>query len=252
LEHLPVVEGKEKGFLQHRVETTASGVILAKAGRNALYRISSSRKRETNFCGCSFPKKWRTEVRESLQSRRASFYHGAKIRNSAVLPLAGNLLGSAFPKPCFAACAAYPRRAHAARKEVTTMRKKYNTPHRSRVVKTRLSEDEYADFTARLAPYGISQSEFLRQAIRRATIRPVVHVSSVNDEVLSAVGKLTAEYGRIGGNLNQIARYLNEYGAPYNALSGEVRAAIADLAALKYEILQKVGDAVGNTQAYQL
>ena len=51
------------------------------------------------------------------------------------------------------------------------MRKKYNTPHRSRVVKTRLSEDEYADFTARLAPYGISQSEFLRQAIRRATIR---------------------------------------------------------------------------------
>ncbi len=131
------------------------------------------------------------------------------------------------------------------------MRKKYNTPHRSRVVKTRLSEDEYADFTARLAPYGISQSEFLRQAIRRATIRPVVHVSSVNDELLSAVGKLTAEYGRIGGNLNQIARYLNEYGAPYNALSGEVRAAIADLAALKYEVLKKVGDAVGNTQAYQ-
>ena len=73
------------------------------------------------------------------------------------------------------------------------MRKKYNTPHRSRVVKTRLSEDEYADFTARLAPYGISQSEFLRQAIRRATIRPVVHVSSVNDELLSAVGKLTAD-----------------------------------------------------------
>ena len=132
------------------------------------------------------------------------------------------------------------------------MRKKYNTPHRSRVVKTRLTEDEYADFTARLAPYGISQSEFLRQAIRRTTIRPVLHVSSVNDELLSAVGKLAAEYGRIGGNLNQIARYLNECGAPYNALSGEVRAAIADLAALKYEVLQKVGDAVGNTQAYQL
>ena len=129
------------------------------------------------------------------------------------------------------------------------MRKKYNTPHRSRVVKTRLSEDEYADFTARLAPYGISQSEFLRQAIRRTTIRPVLHVSSVNDELLSAVGKLAAEYGRIGGNLNQIARYLN---APYHALSGEVRAAIADLAALKYEVLKKVGDAVGNTQTYQL
>ena len=48
------------------------------------------------------------------------------------------------------------------------MPKRYNTPHRSRVVKTRLSEDEYADFTARLAPYGISQSEFLRQALAPA------------------------------------------------------------------------------------
>ena len=131
-------------------------------------------------------------------------------------------------------------------------RKKYNTPHRSRVVKTRLTDEEYAEFAARLAPYDISHSEFLRQAIRRAAIRPVVHVSAVNDELLAAIGKLAAEYGRIGGNLNQIARYLNEYGAPYNALSGEVRAAIADLAALKHEVLKKVGDAVGNTQAYQL
>ena len=126
--------------------------------------------------------------------------------------------------------------------------KRYNTPHRSRVVKTRLTDEEYADFTARLAPYGMSQSEFIRQAITRATIRPIVTVSPVNDELLAAVGKLTAEYGR----LNQIARYLNEYGVPYNALSGEVRAAISDLAALKFEVLQKVGEAVGNIQTYQL
>ena len=132
------------------------------------------------------------------------------------------------------------------------MPKRYNTPHRSRVVKTRLSEEEYADFTARLAPYGISQSEFLRQAIRRATIRPVVHVSSVNDELLSAVGTLTAEYGRIGGNLNQIARTLNEWHSPYPAMAKELREAAADLAALKYEVLKKVGDAVGNTQAFRL
>ena len=132
------------------------------------------------------------------------------------------------------------------------MRKRYNTPHRSRVVKTRMTEEEYAEFAERLSAYNMSQAEFIRQAITGAAIRPIITVSPVNDELLAAVGKLTTEYGRIGGNLNQIARYLNEYGAPYNALSGEVRAAIADLAALKYEVLKKVGDAVGNTQAYQL
>ena len=126
------------------------------------------------------------------------------------------------------------------------MKKKYNTPHRSHVVKTRMTEEEYADFTERLKHYDMSQAEFIRQAITRATIRPIVTVSPVNDELL------TAEYGKIGGNLNQIARVLNEYGTPYNALSVEVRAAISDLAALKFEVLRKVGDAVGNIQTYQL
>ena len=115
------------------------------------------------------------------------------------------------------------------------MRKKYNTPHRRHVVKTRMTDEEYADFTGRLAAYEISQSEFIRQAIRKATIRPIVTVSPVNDGLLAALSKLTAEYGKIGGNLNQIAR-----------------TAVSDLAALKFEVLQKVGEAVGDTQTYQL
>ena len=132
------------------------------------------------------------------------------------------------------------------------MRKRYVTPHRSRVVKTRMTEEEYADFAERLAACGMSQAEFIRQAITKTTVRPIITVSPVNDELLAAVGKLTAEYGKIGGNLNQIARALNEYGAPYGTLSGEIRAAMADLATLKFEVLQKVGEAVGNIQTYQL
>ena len=129
-------------------------------------------------------------------------------------------------------------------------RKKYDTPHRSRVVKTRMTEEEYADFAARLAPYGISQSEFIRRAIQGASIRPVVTVSPVNDELLAALGKLTAEYGRIGNNLKQIARAINDWQNPQ--LAAEVRAAASDLAALKFEVLEKVGEAVGNVQTYQL
>ena len=39
------------------------------------------------------------------------------------------------------------------------MRKKYNTPHRRHVVKTRMTDEEYADFTGRLAAYEISHTE---------------------------------------------------------------------------------------------
>ena len=43
------------------------------------------------------------------------------------------------------------------------MRKRYNTPHRSRVVKTRMTEEEYAEFAERLSAYNMSQAEFIRQ-----------------------------------------------------------------------------------------
>ena len=46
------------------------------------------------------------------------------------------------------------------------------------------------------------------------------------------------------GNLNQITRTLNEWHSPYPQLAGEVRAVVSDLAALKFEVLQKVGRCV--------
>ena len=132
------------------------------------------------------------------------------------------------------------------------MRKPYNTPLRTHVVKTRLTDEEHELFLNQCRTYGISQSEMLRQSMTRLQIKPVIHVSAVNDELFAAIGKLTAEYGRIGSNLNQIARTLNEWHSPYPQLAGEVRSAASDLAALKFEVLEKVGEAVGNVQAYQL
>lgn len=132
------------------------------------------------------------------------------------------------------------------------MTKTYNTPKRTHIVKTRLDDEEHSFFMEQLKNYEMSQAEFIREAISGATIRPVIVASLVSDELLSAIGKLTAEYGRIGNNLNQIARHLNEWHSPYPQLAAELRNAASDLTALKFEILGKVGDAVGNIQAYQL
>ena len=132
------------------------------------------------------------------------------------------------------------------------MSKKYNTPHRTFVVKTRLTEDEHSFFMEQLKNYEMSQSEFIRQAIDGATIRPVIVASTLNDDLLAAVGKLTAEYGWIGNNLNQIARHLNEWHSTYPAMAKELQDAATDLAMLKFEVMKKVGDAVGNVQAYKL
>ena len=132
------------------------------------------------------------------------------------------------------------------------MSKAYNTPKRTHLVKTRLDDAEYEEFLKRIELYGMNQSEFIRQSISGATVKPIITVHPVNDELLSALGKLTAEYGRIGSNLNQIARHLNEWHSPYPDMAKELQDASTDLAMLKYDVLQKVGDALGNIQAYQL
>lgn len=132
------------------------------------------------------------------------------------------------------------------------MAKTYNTPKRTHIVKTRLDDEEYAEFMSRMRLYEMSQAEFIREAISGATIRPTIVVSLVNDDLLAAVGKLTVEYGRIGNNLNQIARHLNEWRSPYPAMAKELQDAATDLATLKFEVMEKVGDAVGNVQAYKL
>ena len=100
------------------------------------------------------------------------------------------------------------------------MSKKYNTPKRNIVVKTRMTNEEYADFTERVNLCGVSQSEFIRQSIENAVIKPIITISPINEKLLSAVNQLTAQLGKIGGNLNQIARFLNEHGMPYNFIVG--------------------------------
>lgn len=136
-------------------------------------------------------------------------------------------------------------------KEETNVQK-YNTPKRNHIVKTRLDDEEYADFLHRLEIYSMNQLEFIRQAISGATIKPTIVATLVSEDLITAIGKLTAEYGRIGNNLNQIARHLNEWHSPYPTMAKELRDATVDLAILNFEVMKKVGDAVGNVQAYQL
>lgn len=98
----------------------------------------------------------------------------------------------------------------------------------------------------------MSQSEYIRQAIFYSRITPIIRVNQSSEEMLTALSRLLSQYGKIGSNLNQIARYLNEYGTPYNGLSAELQTAAADLAALKFEVLKVIGEAYGNDKTYRL
>ena len=115
-------------------------------------------------------------------------------------------------------------------------------------VTIRLTDTEFSIIENTAEQADMTISEYMRKQIMEGQVNTKFEVVADVKEIKKLIGEL----GKIGSNLNQIARALNEYGTPYNALSVEVRAAISDLAALKFEVLRKVGDAVGNIQTYQL
>ena len=87
------------------------------AGRKALLRCLVSRKRAETAASIALlagageartPRRICSMNRRSRKRHffRARFYHSTKIRLSAHFAPAGILLGSAFPKPCYAPCRA--------------------------------------------------------------------------------------------------------------------------------------------------
>ena len=62
------------------------------------------------------------------------------------------------------------------------------------------------------------------------------------------IQSLLAQYGKIGSNLNQIAKYFNTGGERSLAMQEEIQQNISDLYSLRKEVLRLAGDFTGNYQ----
>lgn len=89
------------------------------------------------------------------------------------------------------------------------MSKKYQArddTNRNRKITVRFSEDEYDQINFICEVLGITYSQYLRRAaLTRRIEHPTVYATFSDD----AAQKLTGQMGKIGSNLNQIARKLN-------------------------------------------
>ena len=75
---------------------------------------------------------------------------------------------------------------------------------------------------------------------------------TVRQEIITEVPelkKVIAELGKIGSNLNQIARYYNNGGANSSYLYDRIMQALGDLFDMKYEIEKLGGEFRGYSQA---
>ena len=122
-------------------------------------------------------------------------------------------------------------------------RKKTEEKYRYKnVVSLKVTDTELAILYQRAATAGLSRSEYLRKLFLEKEIH--VHYEIVAD--MKDLRDLLNEYGKIGSNLNQIARYFNTGGERSLAMEDDIRHCISQLFELRKEVLKLAGKGYGN------
>lgn len=84
----------------------------------------------------------------------------------------------------------------------------------------------------------------LRHSLGKPSRSDFVQFEVVAD--VKEIKKLIGELGKIGSNLNQIARYFNQGGIISSEMRKEIKKSLRDIYEMKYEVMRMTGDFRGS------
>lgn len=116
--------------------------------------------------------------------------------------------------------------------------KKDTALRRSHPVMLRFTDAEYARLLSHTKAANLPLAEYLRRQVTGKKV--IVKYEIVAD--LPELKKLIAEFGKIGSNLNQIARHFNSGGIHSQEMKQKINQGISDIYEMKYEVLKMAGD----------
>ena len=110
----------------------------------------------------------------------------------------------------------------------------------------RLTDTEYEIVAENAKSANLPLAEYVRkQVIKQKVIEKYEIVAD-----LPELKKLVAEFGKIGSNLNQIAKHFNSGGIHSQAMRKAIEQSVSRIYELKYEVLKMAGDFHGNTETH--
>ena len=109
-------------------------------------------------------------------------------------------------------------------------------------VTIRLTDTEFSIIENAATQAEMSISEYMRTQTMEGQVNARFEiVADVNQ-----IKKLIGEFGKIGSNLNQIARYFNQGGILSSEMRNEIRKSLRDIYEMKYEVMKMAGDFRGS------
>lgn len=124
--------------------------------------------------------------------------------------------------------------------------KKEKELKRNHPVMLRFNDMEYEIIMENAKSADLPLAEFLRRQVmdKRVTIKYEI-VADIPE-----LKKLIAEFGKIGSNLNQIARHFNQGGIHSQKMRQAVHQCIAEIYEMKFEVMKMAGDFHGDTETH--
>ena len=115
-----------------------------------------------------------------------------------------------------------------------------------RQIMLRLTDTEYEIVAENAKAANLPLAEYVRKQVMKQKV--IAKYEIVAD--LPELKKLIAEFGKIGSNLNQIARHFNSGGIHSQAMRKAIEQSVSRIYELKYEVLKMTGDFHGNTETH--
>jgi len=123
-----------------------------------------------------------------------------------------------------------------------TRPKKDEALTKTKDVHLRMNETEYEILLERATATNMTVSDFIRNALDKQNV--ITKYEIIAD--VKEIKKLIGELGKIGSNLNQIARYFNQGGIISSEMRTEIKKSLRDIYEMKYEVMRMAGDFRGS------
>ena len=118
---------------------------------------------------------------------------------------------------------------------------------KDRRINVRFTEAEFVCISENAAVAGMSVSSYLREMALRGKTDVHYHLSPHIDDLKP----LLSEIGKVGSNLNQIARFLNSGGAMADGILADIRYITFELFEWRDRLSAYWGDAHGDSEAHR-
>ena len=105
-----------------------------------------------------------------------------------------------------------------------------------------LTDTEFSIIENAATQAEMSISEYMRTQTMEGKVNAWFEIVADVDQIKKLIG----EFGKIGSNLNQIARYFNQGGVLSSEMRNEIRKSLRYIYEMKYEVMKMAGDFRGS------